>query len=471
MNLTFDMYCSQFRSLIQRKTIMLRCRIDDKFADVERSPNGAYDEALRWFREHWDTALTLGQWWEMLAESGWGQPTWPVGRGGRGLSSTDAADVVTARRVVGAMGGPAGIATMLAGPTLLAHGTNDQIDRYLPGILSGRHIWCQLFSEPGAGSDLASLRTRAEQDGDHWIVNGQKVWTSGAHRARYGILIARTDPDQPKHRGISYFVIDMHQPGVDVKPLREMTGRALFNEVFLTDAIVNQNDLLGNIHDGWRVALTTLTNERNSLGGAGSGGGGKLDIGESPLDTPLANLHGNEAGLGDMSLGRARGFELLVQIARDRQLVNNPVVRQELSRNFIESEVARISALRIQTATEAERRGNPAALSIPLVSIQKLAASKNLHRLGRAALNFEGAYAMLSGPDALVDDRAFEVVATAYMISIGGGTDQIQRNIIGERVLGLPGEPRVDKDVAFRDLLKISNSPDSGDHVAKGGSR
>ena len=269
-------------------------------------------EAAAWFAANWDPALTLGEWWQRLGDAGWGYPTWPVGRFGRGLSNEAASGVAEERRRVGAFGAPAGIASMLAGPTLLAHGTADQLDRFLPGIVSGEHIWCQLFSEPSAGSDLASLRTRAERDGDRWVVNGQKVWTSGAHKASYGILIARTDPDAPKHRGISYFVIDMRQPGVEVRPLKEMTGRAVFNEVFFTDAVVPAENLIGDLHDGWRVALTTLANERNGLGANASGGGGKLDI----PDHTDAHRHdqGHEA---DTARARQRGSETR---SRQRQI-------------------------------------------------------------------------------------------------------------------------------------------------------
>ncbi|MGD9750664.1 MAG: acyl-CoA dehydrogenase family protein [Acidimicrobiia bacterium] len=410
-------------------------------------------EAAAWFAANWDPALTLGEWWQRLGGAGWGYPTWPVGRCGRGLSNEAASAVAEERRRVGAFGAPAGIASMLAGPTLLAHGTADQLDRFLPGIVSGEHIWCQLFSEPSAGSDLASLRTRAERDGDRWVVNGQKVWTSGAHKASYGILIARTDPDAPKHRGISYFVIDMRQPGVEVRPLKEMTGRAVFNEVFFTDAVVPAENLIGDLHDGWRVALTTLANERNGLGANASGGGGKLDIPDQDLSVTLGDLLAVASAVADEASSKTRGFGLVAEIARQRGLLGDPVVRQELMRNYIAGEVARISGLRIAAAAEAARRGDPrAGQAAPIVSVQKMAASQNLHRLGRAALDLQGPYGMLGGPDALADDRAFETVATAFMISIGGGTDQIQRNIVGERVLGLPGEPRTDKDVSFRDL-------------------
>ena len=196
------------------------------------------DEADRWFEEHWDPDLTLGEWWERLAESGWGFPTWPEQWFGKGLTSQQAKDVQAARAAAGAVAAPSGIGVMMAGPAIIDHGTDEQCERFLPKMVNGKEIWCQLFSEPGAGSDLAGLQCRAEQDGDEWIVNGQKVWTSGAQYSKWGILIARTRADVPKHEGITYFVIDMDQPGIDVRPLKEMTGGATFNEVFLSDARV-----------------------------------------------------------------------------------------------------------------------------------------------------------------------------------------------------------------------------------------
>ena len=410
-------------------------------------------EAREWFEASWDTSLTLRQWWSLLAESGWGFPTWPEGRFGRGLTTDQTVVVDRERRLVGALGPPRGIATMLAGPTLLTHGTEDQLDRYLPGIVTGEHIWCQLFSEPSSGSDLASVRTRAVRDGDEWIVDGQKVWTSGAHKARYGILIARTNPEVPKHRGITYFAIDMHQPGIEVRPLREMTGRAVFNEVFLTGAVVSNDDVIGDVNDGWRVANTTLNNERAGLGSTGDRGGGRLDIADHPLDLTVAEVlaAGEEHAQADRL---PRGHHLLTHLARELDRIDEPLVRSRVANEAVAGEVSRLSGMRIRAmAEEARRRGERAAPS-PLVSVQKMAASKNLHSLGRGLVDVQGARGMLAGEDALIDDRAMETIATAFMISIGGGTDQIQRNIVGERVLGLPGEPRVDKDVPFKDLPK-----------------
>ncbi|MFN0089607.1 MAG: acyl-CoA dehydrogenase family protein [Acidimicrobiales bacterium] len=419
------------------------------------SVEAARSEAAAWFEANWNLSLTLGQWWARLADSGWGYPTWPLGRYGRGLSNEAAAAVTRARVQAGALGPPRGIATSLAAPTIIAHGTSEQQDRFLPGIVHGEHIWCQLFSEPWAGSDLASLRTRAERDGDRFVVNGQKVWTSGAHKAAFGILIARTDPEQPKHRGITYFLIDMRQPGVEVRPLREMTGRAVFNEVFLTDAEVPAENVLGDLHDGWRVALTTLANERSSLGSSASGGGGRLDVGDQLLDTPVALLVERRAAAQAARAAQAprpRGWRLAAQIAAEAGRASEPLVRAELAANAQAGETARLSELRIKALAEAARRAGRRDQASPIVSVQKMAASKNLHRLGRAAFDLAGPYGMLSGPDALGEDRAMEVIATAYMISIGGGTDQIQRNIVGERVLGLPGEPRTDKDLPFNQL-------------------
>ncbi|MEL7208369.1 MAG: acyl-CoA dehydrogenase family protein, partial [Actinomycetota bacterium] len=280
---------------------------------------------------------------------------------------------------------------------------------------------------------------------------GQKVWTSGAHKASFGILIARTNPEVPKHRGITYFAIDMRQPGIEVRPLREMTGRAVFNEVFLTDAVVSNDDVIGDVNDGWRVTNTTLNNERSGLGNTAERGGGRLDIPYHTLDASVADiLAASEEQLDADRL--PRGHHLLDHLVRQLDRTDEPLVRDRVAIETVAGEVSRLSGTRIRAmADDARRRGERVSPS-PLVSVQKMAASKNLHSLGRALLDVEGAHGMLADPDALIDDRAMETIATAFMISIGGGTDQIQRNIVGERVLGLPGEPRVDKDVPFKDL-------------------
>ena len=229
-------------------------------------------ELKSWLDQNWDPDLTVGEWWERLGTSGWGVPTWPTEWFGKGLSRSEGVRVQQTIAAFGALPAPGGLGLLLAGPTITVHGSDEQKRQYLRDIVTGQKGWCQLFSEPGAGSDLAGLQARAVKDGDEWIVNGQKVWTSGGHVADLAMLIARTDPDQPKHAGITYFVVEMQQPGVEVVPLREMTGRSLFNEVFLTDARVADDAIIGGLNNGWRVANTTLMFERAGLGAGGGSG-------------------------------------------------------------------------------------------------------------------------------------------------------------------------------------------------------
>ncbi len=403
-----------------------------------------HDEAYDWFERSWDPELTLRDWWVRLADSGWGFPTWPLDWYGRGLPPDSVREVADARRAVGAVSAPAGIAQNLAGPTIVAHGTDEQRGRFLPGIVAGE-IWCQLFSEPGAGSDLASVQTRAERDGDEWVVNGQKVWTSGAHIARYGILIARTDPSVPKHSGLTYFVINMDQPGIDVRPIREMTGRAIFNEVYLTDARIPAENQIGGLGEGWGVALTTLANERTMLG-AGSFGssGSSASIREVDLDARVGDLVRDMAPASGSK--RSGAADLVFSVLEDYGLSEDPIARQEVARIHSLIEIARYTDLRVRATIESGGRPGPE------VSIGKLAASQLLETMRETLFRLCGPDATLWGADAPRGGRIHEVGFSSYLISIGGGTDQIQRNIIGERVLGLPREPRPDKGVPFSDL-------------------
>jgi len=420
----------------------------DQLTDNPPAPTDAdavRSEARAWFDEHWDPELSLGAWWQRLATSGWGFPTWPTDLYGRGLLPNLAPEVLAARREVGVLGPPAGIAQNLAGPTIIAHGTDEQRRRFLPGIVTGE-VWCQLFSEPTAGSDLASLQTKSVRDGDEWVVNGQKVWTSGAHIARYGILVARTNTAVPKHRGLTYFVIDMDQPGIEVRPIREMTGRSIFNEVFFTDARVPHDNLIGEPGGGWGVALTTLANERTMLGAGsfGSGGGG-VSIRQPDLDRRVGDLvvSSGDASRESASSGSA---DLLLGLLRQYGGADDPVLRQEVARVWSLLEIARFTDLRVRAAVE--RGGRPG----PEVSVGKLAASRLLRELRETMFRITGMYATLWGDDAPLQGRMHEVGFSSYLISIGGGTDRIQRNIIGERVLDLPAEPRADKDLPFSKL-------------------
>ncbi len=421
----------------------------------------ALGELRAWLATNWDPDLSVGEWWERLGLAGWAAPALPEDAYGRGLSRTDAIDAAQIIADAGALGAPAGLGLLLAAPTIVAHGTRAQIDRYVRAIVTGQQGWCQLFSEPAAGSDLAGLQTRAVKDGDEWIVNGQKVWTSGGQYADMGMLLARTDPDVPKHQGITWFAFDMHQPGVEVRPLREMTGQALFNEVFLTDARVAADAAIGPVHGGWAVANTTLAAERAGLG-SGAGGVGATAI----PGTVAGNL---ERRAGDVvDAGRTRGetsgshlrrvdARLLAELARALGRIDDPVVRQGLARLYTWGELGRFNSLRLKAVTEAG--GDIPAMP----NIAKLSMS-HIVRLGRdLGLQIAGPAGLLHGYDpagqASLAGRIHplvRVVTEAALLAqappIYGGTDQIQRNILAERVLGLPKEPGPDRTTPFSAL-------------------
>ncbi|WP_433433425.1 acyl-CoA dehydrogenase family protein [Nonomuraea sp. CA-141351] len=345
----------------------------------------------------------------------------PEGLGGLGASRES--QQVVERELAGTPqinSGVQGIGLGMAAPTILAFGTEEQKRRFLRPLWTGEEIWCQLFSEPGAGSDLATLATRAVRDGDEWVVDGQKVWTSGAHHARWAILVARTDPDVPKHRGMTYFVCDMQAPGVEVRPLRQITGEAEFNEVFLTGVRLPDDLRLGEVGDGWRVAQTTLMNERVAIGGAPvRRGGGMVGV---VLDSWRAHPE-------------LRTHDL----------------HQRLLSLWVESEVTRLSGARLREQLAAGQPG-------PEGSGMKLSFAK----LNQALSGFEVEFGRDLGYDDWTFRRSEDVdfygrgsgyrYLRAKGNSIEGGTSEILRNIISERVLGLPSEPRVDKDVPWKDL-------------------
>ena len=300
----------------------------------------------------------------------------------------------------------------MVGPTLIAHGSAEQQADHLDAILRGDELWCQLYSEPGAGSDLAGLRTRAELDGDTWVVNGQKVWNSGAHQAAFGILLARTDPDVPKHAGITYFIVDMATPGIEVRPLRQITGHAHFNEVFLTDVAIPTTDVVGEVNGGWGVTQTTLASERSMISGGGAG----------------------------------TGIEQLIDLAREFGRTDDAGVRQDLAHAYTRIRLLEFLGLRAQTAISQGRMPGPE------VSVMKLAISHHMERTGDLLMALEGPHGTLGGADAPREQLAQYQFLGQWSVRLGGGTDQVQRNVIGERVLGLPREARADKDVPFREL-------------------
>jgi alkylation response protein AidB-like acyl-CoA dehydrogenase len=426
------------------------------------------DELRTWLADNWNPDSTVAEWWELLGTSGWGAPTLPVGSYGRGVARPVGVQIANEIVAAGAVGAPYGLGLLLAGPTIADHGTAEQIATLVHDIVTGQAAWCQLFSEPGAGSDLAGLTTKADLDGDEWIINGQKVWTSLGQSADYGMLIARTAPDAPKHQGISYFALDMHQPGVEVRPLRELTGHAMFNETFMTDAHVPVDRLIGGLNRGWAVANTTLGYERAGLGtGGGSRGtivmpgtiAGNLDkrVGDFAPTGGGRPRHKNADPTPDQP---TRRDDLLTGLARGNRAILDPLVRQDLVRLYTLNELGRLNSERLK-ATRAAGGDIPG-----MANISKLSMSAVMRLTRDLGLRIVGAQGMLHAYES--KDQATLNKATgnpflagvtgsalyAQAPSIYGGTDQIQRNIIGERVLGLPKEPGSDRDLPFSQLLR-----------------
>ncbi len=401
-------------------------------------------ECRAWLEANWNPALGLVEWRNMLADSGWGMPAWPKQWYGRELSAglVPVVDEEFAR--VGTVHvAKAGIRT-LAAATILAHGTDAQKQKYLRRILTGEDTWCQLFSEPGSGSDVAGAVTRAEFRGNQWVVNGQKVWTTSAHKAHWGLLLARTDWDQPKHKGLSYFIIDMKQPGIEVQPLRQMNGHASFNQVFLTDAVVPPEEIVSEVGDGWAVTTTTLMHERRGADGLrtwakGSDKPGRCyDEERAEIATTMApyTWYPQRAGRVDLALPRAKATGA----------IHDPVVRQELAKLLVLAKSAEWTARRARTAQE---QGKPQG---PEGSLGKLASSLVARAAARLHTQVSGANALLAGADGPEAGIIAEILLSVPATSIAGGTDEIQRNIIAERVLGMPKEPSIDTKKPFRDV-------------------
>ena len=353
-------------------------------------------------------------WQRVLFDNGWAGITWPQKFGGRGASPIQAAIFAEEMSQFDVSTGAFAVSIGMVGPTLIAHGTPEQQEHHLQPILRGDEVWCQLFSEPGAGSDLASLGTRAVRDGDDWIVNGQKVWTSFGQFADYAILLARTDIDSPKHAGITYFILDMKTPGIEVRPITQITGVQHFNEVFLSDVRIPHANVLGEVHGGWKVAQTTLSNERSHIGS----GGGSWTVPQ------------------------------LIELAKARGVSTDPRVRQGLAQAHARAETLRYLGLRMRTAMSQLRMPGPEMLTL------KLAFANHWRITADLAAEIVGAGAMLWDADAPEHNQWGQQLLSQFAIRIGGGTDEIQRNIIAERGLGLPREPQNDKDLPWRSLTK-----------------
>ncbi|HZJ28282.1 MAG TPA: acyl-CoA dehydrogenase family protein [Acidimicrobiia bacterium] len=412
---------------------------------TEATEETVRDEVRAWLTESWDPDITVAEWWARLADSGYAAPTWPEDDYGKGYSRGLANVVSRTIAEFGAIGPPAGLGYLLAGPTIVAHGTREQKDRWLPRILNGQDSWCQLFSEPGAGSDLAGLQTKAVRDGDEWIINGQKVWTSTAQLCNLGMLICRTDPDAPKHAGISYFAFEMGQDGVETRPLREMTGRAMFNEVFMDDARVKDADMIGGLNNGWAVTNTTLAAERAGLGSGGSGAAGAAFPGPlaGQLDQRVGSSVGQvrTGGTGGGGGNMARG---LMRLAKEVGKQDDPVVRQGIARLYTLGELGKYTMLRAKAGSAAA--GGP--------NIGKLMMSDMLRLNREVGSHILGPDTMLMGEDARNGGMFQEGILFSPGPSIYGGTDQVQKNILGERVLGLPKEPDPNKGKPFSEVPK-----------------
>ena len=375
-------------------------------------------EVRQWLAQNWDPGADRTGWTQRVFDAGWSAPSWEPEWGGRGLSDPQSRIVAAEFAAVGAYGTGADRADMLA-CTIHDLGTAEQKLRLIPPSVRGETRWCLLYSEPGAGSDLAGLRTRADRDGDDWVVNGQKVWTSFAAHADYGLLVARTDWDAPKHKGISFFIFPMRQAGVQIRPIHQITGESEFNEVFITDARVPHTNLIGEPGGGWPVLQLALAHERR--------------------------LMGDLARTSRASRDLKPDADSLIGMARAAGKLTDSHIRQEIAR------VEAYAAVNRWNTQRAKATGDRAEAAT-LMALGKIAMSRILHHTARVQTDIVGAESMLTGPDNPVGDAVTFRTLNAYFTSIGGGTDQIQRNIVGERVLGLPKEPEPFKDTPFRDM-------------------
>ncbi len=382
------------------------------------------DNPAALFRDHGDDDAYLAEarsWQARLHDAGWTGISWPVEYGGRGLTQMHE---IAWRVCAAGYDLPTevfGIGLGMAGPTVLAWGTEEQKQRWLRPMLRGDDIWCQMFSEPNAGSDVAGVRTRAVHDDGGWVINGQKTWTSGAHYCRWGLLLARSDAGVPKHRGLTYFVVDMSAPGVEVRPLRQMTGGSNFTEVFFDDVRIPDADVLAAPGMGWNVAVTTLMAERTSIGAVG----------------------GLASGTAVPAICRLLGE---VALATGANPASDPVLRDRIADIAIRARVVEAHAGRI--VAKLERGELPTAEG----SVAKLLLTDLLERIATFGLDAQGPSGMLAGDDAVSNGEWAQAFLGSPGMRIAGGTDQIMRTIIGERVLGLPREPRVDADVPFEDI-------------------
>jgi alkylation response protein AidB-like acyl-CoA dehydrogenase len=373
------------------------------FGNTNTGPYDAMEESKKWQKKK--------------AEAGWACLHWPKEYGGRGATPIERVIWGQEEGAYSALSGLFIIGHGMCGPTVMTYAGAEHKERLLPKLASGEEIWCQLFSEPASGSDLAGLRTKAEKDGDDWIINGQKIWTSGAQHSDYGILITRTDPTVAKHKGLTMFFLDMKSPGVEVRPIKQVNGQSGFNEVYFTDVRIPDNQRLGEVGAGWQSSLTTLMNERLSIGS-----------------------------------GMPTGFPEMFEYARKLETPDGPAIKDKSVRSKLAEWHIRTSGLKYSAARSisALSRGETPG---PESSIGKLVAGSTLQDIAQFAMDLQGLTGVLLDPEQAEESARFQaMLLRSPATRIEGGTDEILRNIIAERVLGLPGDVRVDKSVPFNEI-------------------
>ena len=404
-----------------------------------------YQETRDWITANWDEEITLREWWARMNDARLSFPRWPTEWFGRNANQSDQTAILKAFSDADVIGAPTGLGVLMGAPVTMTYGTPEQQQRWMPALATGVEGWCQLFSEPGAGSDLASASCRAERDGDEWVLNGQKVWTSGAVHSTRGMLVARTDVDQPKHKGLTYFIVDLEQPGVEIRPIKQMNGMAHFNEVFFTDARVSDADRVSDVNNGWAITTATLGFERSGLS-EGAGGGIRVSA-------------GTQAGLLDRSVGdlvakskKARShpdeyggvFSTLLEVSKSRTLT--PSQRDRMVSLYMNEQIADFTRRRMSAAAKSGKDTGAVASTMKLHWTNGLKVSRDL---GIELLGVEG---MLVGQDLPAEGTVQHFFLSMPSASIAGGSDEVQHNIIGERALGLPKDVSLDPNTPFRDI-------------------
>ena len=406
-------------------------------------------EIRQWLISNWDPTLSLQAWRELLVDAGWAVPSWSRQCFGRDLPAWADQIVADEIRLIGAVGQPLGSGMSLAAPTIVEHGSDELRQLILRPTLTGEKTWCQLFSEPGAGSDLAGLSTSAVLDGDEWVINGQKVWNTSAHHADYGMLVARTSWDVPKHHGISYFVLPMHQPGIEVRGIKQMNRHSSFNEVFMTDARVPANHMVGTLNDGWRVARATLAHERT------------FSTMRRPKFVQSAGIQSRAVREAEVEAEehfktyvwypqRAGRVDLVIERAQQHGVASDLVIRQEIAALISFQRTSEWTALRARAARALGRPPGPEG------SLGKLAASQVARMAHHVHTLISGANGMLTTGDHPHDATIAEVLVSTPAQSIAGGTDEIQKSIIGEKILGLARESDPSLDLPYGEVARRS---------------